>query len=46
MTTAAGLRLVPLEAIDPRSYRPLQPGGPMPPWGKLVYRDPTTGSTE
>jgi hypothetical protein len=45
VTTAAGLRLVPLEAIDPRAYRPLQAHGPVPPWGKAVYRDPTSDST-
>jgi hypothetical protein len=46
VTTAPGLRLVPLEAIDPRSYHPLQRDGPIPPWGKVVYRDPTSRSTE
>jgi hypothetical protein len=45
VTTAAGLRLVPLERIDPRSYRPLQPDGPTPPWAKDVYRDPASNST-
>jgi hypothetical protein len=45
VTTAPGLRLVPLEPIDPRSYRSLQPDGPVPPWGKVVYRDPTSHST-
>jgi hypothetical protein len=45
VTTARGLRLVPLESIDPGSYRSLQAGGPVPPWGKEVYRDPTSDST-
>jgi hypothetical protein len=44
-TTAPELRLVPLEPIDPRSYRSLEPGGPVPPWGKVVYRDPRSDST-
>ena len=44
-TTAAALRLVPLESIDPRTYRSLRPGGPTPPWLKEVYRDPTSDST-
>ena len=45
VTTALGLRLVPLEPIDPRSYHPLQPDGPTPPWAKAVYADPTSDST-
>ena len=44
-TTAAGLRLVPLERIDPRSYRSLQRDGPVPPWHKHVYADPLSNST-
>ncbi|HKP92145.1 MAG TPA: hypothetical protein VJT75_19400, partial [Thermoleophilaceae bacterium] len=44
-TTARELRLVPLEPIDPRSYRSLERGGPVPPWGKEVYRDPASWST-
>lgn len=43
-TTAAGLRLVPLEKVDRRSYRPLHPGI-SPPWRKRVYRDPLSDST-
>jgi hypothetical protein len=46
VTTAPELRLVPLEPIDPRSYRSRQRDGPIPPWAKAVYRDPTSGSTE
>jgi hypothetical protein len=45
VTTAPGLRLVPLEPIDPRSYRSIQPDGPTPPWAKDVYRDPASDST-
>jgi hypothetical protein len=45
VTTAPELRLVPLEPIDPRSYRSLDAGGPVPPWGKVVYGDPLSGST-
>ena len=45
VTTAPGLRLVPLESIDPRSYHSRQRDGPVPPWGKVVYRDPTSDST-
>ena len=44
-TTAPELRLVPLEPIDPESYGSLEPGGPLPPWGKEVYRDPASWST-
>jgi len=44
-TTADGLRLVPLESIDPRGYRPLQRDGPSPPWRKEVYGDPLSNST-
>jgi hypothetical protein len=46
VTTAPELRLQPLEAIDPSSYRARQPDGPTPPWGKGVYFDPTSDSTE
>ncbi|HEX8073574.1 MAG TPA: hypothetical protein VF545_01200 [Thermoleophilaceae bacterium] len=44
-TRAGGLRLVPLERIDPRSYRSQDPDGPTPPWAKDVYSDPTSNST-
>jgi hypothetical protein len=43
-TTAPGLRLVPLETIDPGSYRPLDPTV-TPPWRKRVFRDPRSVST-
>ncbi len=43
-TTAAGLRLVPLEALDEDSYRPLDPSI-VPPWRKRVHRDPRSDST-
>jgi hypothetical protein len=46
VTTAPELRLQPLEAIDPSSYRSRQEDGPIPPWGKEVYADPTSDSTE
>lgn len=38
-TTGEGLRLVPLETLDTRAYRPLDEGI-RPPWQKDVYRDP------
>jgi hypothetical protein len=38
-STSEGLRLVPLESIDPRLYRPLAPDI-SPPWDKDAYRDP------
>jgi hypothetical protein len=38
-TTGEGLRLVPLETRDHRSYRPLHPGV-KPPWRKEAYTDP------
>ena len=44
-TTSDGLRLVPLESIDPHSYRSLQQGGPSPPWQKEVYGNPLSNST-
>jgi hypothetical protein len=44
-TTAPELRLIPLEPIDPRSYRSMEPDGPVPPWGKVVYRHPRSEST-
>ena len=43
-TTPGGVRLVPLERVDPRSYRPLDPSI-TPPWGKRVFRDPLSDST-
>ena len=43
-TTAAGLRLVPLETLDARAYRPLDPAVE-PPWRKRVYGDPLSDST-
>lgn len=38
-TTAEGLRLIPLETLDRRSYTPADPGV-KPPWRKRVYDDP------
>jgi hypothetical protein len=43
-TGAEGLRLVPLESIDPRAYRPLDPHI-HPPWDKDAYLDPTAGES-
>jgi hypothetical protein len=38
-TTSEGLRLVPLETLDRRGYRP-RADGVRPPWRKDAYRDP------
>jgi hypothetical protein len=38
-TAGEGLRLVPLETLDPRRYRPLDPHV-QPPWRKKAYLDP------
>jgi hypothetical protein len=38
-TTAPGIRLVPLETLDHKTYKPL-PGGIKPPWTKEVYVNP------
>lgn len=38
-TTGEGLRLIPLETHDKRSYRPLD-DDVKPPWDKEVYDDP------
>jgi hypothetical protein len=43
-TTAAGIRLVPLETLDHSTYRPLK-GGIDPPWTKRVYVDPSADSS-
>ena len=43
-TTAEGLRLVPLESIDRRRYRPLDEGV-RPPWRKRVYGRPGSGQS-
>jgi hypothetical protein len=43
-TSAPNLRLVPLETLDRRGYRPL-PGGIDPPWTKEVFRNPAAGSS-
>jgi hypothetical protein len=40
-TTSAGLRLIPLERVDPKSFR----GEVKSPWHKEVYRDPESNST-
>ena len=38
-STGEGLRLIPLETLDRRGYRP-NAEGIAPPWHKDVYRDP------
>jgi hypothetical protein len=38
-TTGEGIRLVPLETLDPDGYAPLDPDV-TPPWRKPAYRDP------
>jgi hypothetical protein len=43
-TTGEGLRLVPLETLDQRRYRPRDPGV-KPPWRKGAYRDPESDSS-
>jgi hypothetical protein len=43
-TTGEGLRLVPLEGLDQRGYRPLD-DRIEPPWRKGVYRDPEDDSS-
>ena len=43
-STGAGLRLIPIEAVDTSAYRPLDPGI-APPWRKRVYVDPLSDST-
>ena len=42
--TAEGLRLVPLETLDRRSYAPLDPDV-RPPWRKDAYSDPESGES-
>jgi hypothetical protein len=44
-TTGDGLRLVPLERVDQRHYRPLEAGGVEPPWRKRAWRQPEGGSS-
>jgi hypothetical protein len=43
-STADGIRLVPLEAIDRKRYRRLDPGI-APPWDKDAYRNPESPSS-
>jgi hypothetical protein len=43
-STAAGLRLVPLESVDTDAYVPLSEHI-TPPWRKRVYDDPVSNST-
>jgi hypothetical protein len=44
-TTVDGVRLVPLERVDRRHYRPLEKGGVKPPWRKRAWREPEGGSS-
>jgi hypothetical protein len=39
-STGDGLRLVPLERVDKRNYRPLETPGVLPPWLKRAWREP------
>ncbi len=41
-STADGLRLVPLERLDHRRYRP-RDGNVTPPWRKPAYHQPESG---
>jgi hypothetical protein len=43
-TTGGGLRLIPIESLDTRRYKPLDPGI-VPPWKKKVFTDPLSDST-
>jgi len=43
-TTGEGLRLVPLESIDRRTYRPRDPHV-LPPWDKGAYLDPEANAS-
>jgi hypothetical protein len=43
-TTGEGLRLVPLESTDPRTYPPVDPHV-LPPWDKDAYLDPEAGTS-
>ncbi len=43
-TSGEGLRLIPLESLDTRRYRPLD-DDVKPPWRKRAYSDPETGES-
>jgi hypothetical protein len=43
-STGEGLRLIPLETLDRRTYTPLAPGV-KPPWRKRAYADPEAGES-
>jgi hypothetical protein len=43
-TTAEGLRLIPIELLDRRRYRP-RDRHVLPPWDKHAYRDPLAGDS-
>jgi hypothetical protein len=44
-STAPGIHLVPLEALDHETYRPLEGSDIAPPWKKEVYRNPVSDSS-
>jgi hypothetical protein len=44
-STGDGLRLIPLERIDTRRYRPLERNGVTPPWRKRAWRQPEGGTS-
>jgi hypothetical protein len=43
-TTGEGLRLIPLDSLDPGDYRPRDPHV-LPPWDKSAYLDPGAGES-
>lgn len=43
-TTAAGVRLIPIDSLDRDGYEPIDPGI-TPPWEKEVFHDPRSNST-
>jgi hypothetical protein len=43
-TTAEGLRLIPLELLDPKTYAPMD-DDVKPPWRKQAYRDPESDAS-
>ena len=43
-STGEALRLIPLERVRKRDYRPLD-RGIRPPWRKRAYRDPEAGTS-
>jgi hypothetical protein len=43
-TTAEGLRMIPLEGVSPRTYKPID-DDVVPPWRKDAYRDPESDAS-